>query len=907
MTSEKEFLEYLAKHDAHIEKIYKRLINRLAEVGLSIDDFPEDDLFSFSKYPHLKPRVDAILAEYRADLQQSITSGISYGFALSARKNAALLASSAILPQKWIADHRESAKQSFLKHRLHTKDGLNLSQRVWNYTEQAKAEFEVAMSLKLEDGLAKGISAEELGREVRQYLNNPDMMYRRYHLKKVTSSGKEVDVVEWRRRVVDAEGNVRFVKEDLAHTGQGVYRSARKNALRLTATEINMAYRYADWARWKDDPTIRGVHIGLSHNHPLVDICDELQGDYPKDIRFGGWHPFCRCHAVPITISDEEMRYIENWPERNFLAYNSPNAVKKCPDKFYDWLKSHEDAIQAADARGKLPYWVRDNRELIAREVIDHNSKHRKGFIGEFAGVKYQKQEDGLYHALPTQSQVTLVRDLTQEEALKYAQKYFNAPDMTNSTGATAAQIEEVIAKDFAIKSKHAGTYYDKYLDIDKSIGDDYHKMLAEQDFIKKQELLAQIRTKCAAAAKVQLEKWTAVDGLDFVGCKPNHVLGQDWESMVNGQKVKVVAKHYDLVTFKDQFGLEYSYPLGMTRDNILNTMKLGEAADGLKFYVPKFLYKYTKGFVFIDEENPFDVYFRVAYKNFKRGAMYAGEPISIHMSHTPFEFAANIRHEIGHHIEKKLGLLKGYERAIKRDSKLYGQHYPSEYAKQNATEDFAEAVRLITGNKLEIQYMTAEFEERVKYLRKKIPMLDEWLFEQQLAMAKKDYHVREAVNQLTGKLTREKLQKAAARQKELIDVSPIEATFSRRAAIADTQSLKAYEEKAILDNLHGDKLLRSNKARKAVINHIRNQEELEAANYAWENPDKLRFKEYEQLGARKNMADQKDRANVEKKEKRGIVGYNSYEFTYNSKKWIFGMEVKKNGVEIPYYIKPAT
>lgn len=51
-------------------------------------------------------------------------------------------------------------------------------------TQHTKAEFELAMSQALENGIKQGISAENLGRQIRHYLNNPDMMYRRYHLKR---------------------------------------------------------------------------------------------------------------------------------------------------------------------------------------------------------------------------------------------------------------------------------------------------------------------------------------------------------------------------------------------------------------------------------------------------------------------------------------------------------------------------------------------------------------------------------------------------------------------------------------------------------------------------------------------------------------------------------------------------
>lgn len=45
------------------------------------------------------------------------------------------------------------------------------------------------MSNAIENGIKKGESAESLGRKIRQHLNNPDMMYRRYHVKKAMSDG----------------------------------------------------------------------------------------------------------------------------------------------------------------------------------------------------------------------------------------------------------------------------------------------------------------------------------------------------------------------------------------------------------------------------------------------------------------------------------------------------------------------------------------------------------------------------------------------------------------------------------------------------------------------------------------------------------------------------------------------
>lgn len=223
------------------------------------------------------------------------------------------------------------------------------------------------MSQALEKGIKQGISAESLGRQIRQYLNNPDMMYRRYHLKKAMADGTKRDVVEWHRRVIDEQGKVRFVKENLAHVGTGVYRSARQNALRLTIPETNMAYNYANCEWWSGEPYVLGIRIRTSANHPEKDICDELAGDYPKDFMWRGCHPRCRCSMSSILIdrNSEEWKYLRSLPEKKYRAYKSPNLVPNVPEEFSKWCERNADKLNLARENGKLPYFVRDNQKVV--------------------------------------------------------------------------------------------------------------------------------------------------------------------------------------------------------------------------------------------------------------------------------------------------------------------------------------------------------------------------------------------------------------------------------------------------------------------------------------------------------------------------------------------------------------
>lgn len=144
--------------------------------------------------------------------------------------------------------------------------------------------------------------------------------------------------------------------------GRGVYRSSYKNALRLTATETNMAYRTADYERWQQMDFVVGQKVCCSNNHPIPDICDTLAGKYPKDFKFVGWHPNCRCYVIPILKTVEEMAEDND----RILCGEEPesaseNAVETVPENFIEWERDNADRIEAAKRRGSLPYFLKDN------------------------------------------------------------------------------------------------------------------------------------------------------------------------------------------------------------------------------------------------------------------------------------------------------------------------------------------------------------------------------------------------------------------------------------------------------------------------------------------------------------------------------------------------------------------
>ncbi|MDR0559496.1 MAG: hypothetical protein LBG92_04960, partial [Prevotellaceae bacterium] len=166
----------------------------------------------------------------------------------------------------------------------------------------------------------------------KQYLREPDKLF---------------------RRVRDQHGQLRLSQAAKAyHPGQGVCRSVYKNARRMAATETNIAYRTADFLRWQQLDFVVGIEVRLSGNHPVSDICDNLKGKYPKDFKFTGWHPLCRCYAIPVLKTSEDSS----------TEPDDANTVTEPPEGFQNWLAQNRDRIERAKS---LPYFLRDNSQYI--------------------------------------------------------------------------------------------------------------------------------------------------------------------------------------------------------------------------------------------------------------------------------------------------------------------------------------------------------------------------------------------------------------------------------------------------------------------------------------------------------------------------------------------------------------
>ncbi len=296
----------------------------------------------------LEKKVDIILGNLHKDIQAGIQDGIVTHWDMANLKNNKLVGTWA----EGIKLGKGSISASFNQLNLvaldtflaRTAAGMNLSERVWNLTNGAKDQLE----LYLASGISTGRSAAEIAGDIKQYLNEPNRLFRR----------------------VRQEGKLVLSKAAKGyHPGAGIYRSSYKNALRLAKNEINMAYRMSDYVRRQQLPFVTGIEVHLSASHPRLDMCDDLAGKYPKGFIFMTWHVGCLCYTTTIMLNEKDsLKFMKTGkiPKSKYIS--------RIPKRAANWIKANAKTIAGYK---NTPYFIRDNftkdfelRENVLRTTI---------------------------------------------------------------------------------------------------------------------------------------------------------------------------------------------------------------------------------------------------------------------------------------------------------------------------------------------------------------------------------------------------------------------------------------------------------------------------------------------------------------------------------------------------------
>ena len=458
-------------------------ITRAAARGKIDPDTP----FSFDMYPSVQKEMQRITEQLAERVTVVIESGSKKQWLFACDKNDAFISSIMDTSKvskarlKNMQDRNLDALAAFQGRKV---DGMNLSQRVWKYVGQFKDQLENALDV----GLGDGRSADELSRDVRQNLRDPNRLF---------------------RRVRDKRGNLVLSKRAAAfHPGRGVYRSSYKNAMRLTRSEINMAYRESDWQRWQSLDFVVGFEIHRSNHEPLCkcDTCEKLVGRYPKTFKFKGWHPQCMCYATPILMDEETFDENELGDLKAALRgttykhQQAKNAVSDVPDGFKAWVKDH---VEAQKGWASTPYFIKDNfvdgqlgkglkiamPTTTPAGKVDFHVPFDKLPVGEqlkFESEMANRNDDDweLLYACHLYGVDSAWYDSMCKEIYKHRQ-YWRVPELNAARDRLKAQVMAKIAEAKAKALQAINDYENAIKDAGEWIGDMSYKVVDARDMMQ--------------------------------------------------------------------------------------------------------------------------------------------------------------------------------------------------------------------------------------------------------------------------------------------------------------------------------------------------------------------------------------------------------------------------------------
>ncbi|WP_312312160.1 hypothetical protein [Empedobacter brevis] len=320
------------KNLKQIEKLFQKYISK---VILLYQNFNGVDVQNVS--PQFKKEIEKLTKQLALDLENKINDATKKQWLLAqgtATKFVETYFEIDKLNKATQQLFRSSNLDNYLQARKSRLTQFKLSDKVWKYSKS----FETNIIDSLDIAFKNGDSAQVLARDIKQYLNEPKKLF---------------------LRVRDVKGQLYLSKNAAAYNpGQGVYRSAHKNALRLASSEINAFYKESENQRWKSMDFVVGFEIKRSNNVFDCDLCESLKGRYPKSFLFIGWHPNCRCYQIPILkpiemFTDELKGAVK--PSYSHLGNFQTTEIKEMPANYKNHLKEKADIYRGYKT---VPYWV---------------------------------------------------------------------------------------------------------------------------------------------------------------------------------------------------------------------------------------------------------------------------------------------------------------------------------------------------------------------------------------------------------------------------------------------------------------------------------------------------------------------------------------------------------------------
>lgn len=320
------------KNLQQIEKLFQKYISKVISLYQLNENIDLDSLT-----PQLKKEIEKLTKQLSIDLENKINSATKEQWMLAQGTATRFVETYFDIDKLNKATQqlfRSNNLDDYMQARKSRLNQFKLSDRVWKYSKQ----FETNIIDSLEIALKNGDSAQVLARDIKQYLKEPEKLF---------------------RRVRDVKGQLHLSKNAAAYNpGQGVYRSAHKNALRLASSEINTYYKESENQRWQSMDFVVGFEIKRSNNVFDCGVCGPLAGKYPKTFKFIGFHVNCRCYQIPILkpiemFTDELKGAVKQ--DYSHLGNFQKTEIKEMPANFKEHLKEKADIYKGYKT---VPYWV---------------------------------------------------------------------------------------------------------------------------------------------------------------------------------------------------------------------------------------------------------------------------------------------------------------------------------------------------------------------------------------------------------------------------------------------------------------------------------------------------------------------------------------------------------------------
>ncbi|MCC8153792.1 MAG: hypothetical protein LIP01_05980 [Tannerellaceae bacterium] len=156
-------------------------MERLVDLVIKVEPFYDPEiLFAFKDYPQISNQANELFRELYSRLYLTIRNGVTTEWEKANQVTDDLVKSvfgESVVDDKRFAryfDRNQKAMDAFFQRKT-SAEGLNLSKRIWNLEGQFREDMEPSIDCLI--GQVK--SADVISREIRDFLEDPDKLFRR--------------------------------------------------------------------------------------------------------------------------------------------------------------------------------------------------------------------------------------------------------------------------------------------------------------------------------------------------------------------------------------------------------------------------------------------------------------------------------------------------------------------------------------------------------------------------------------------------------------------------------------------------------------------------------------------------------------------------------------------------------